>query len=109
MCSRYATLCNSGRTSTFEYYVSYFEKQAQKKTPAGPRQFPARDRQSFNYFVNSHSWNYEPRIAGADSFTAAPFASDSFAVASFAAASRAAFAAADRAPRPESRLNCRIL
>src|ERR1700734_659283 len=32
MCSRYATLCNSRRTSTFKYYVSYFEtSSAQKK------------------------------------------------------------------------------
>src|ERR1700722_1484371 len=28
MCSRYATLCNSRRTSTIEYYVSDFENEA---------------------------------------------------------------------------------
>ena len=62
---------------------------------------------SKNRSVFSRSWSddYEPRT-GADSFTAASFASASFAVASFAAASRAALAAAVRAPRPESRLNC---
>src|ERR1700693_777590 len=43
--------------------------------------------------------DYDPRIAGALSFASA----------SFAAASRAAFAAAERAPRPESKLNWRIL
>src|SRR5580698_4434363 len=31
MCSRYATLCNSSRTSTFQYYVSYFETRSAKK------------------------------------------------------------------------------
>src|ERR1700683_3945710 len=31
MCSRYATLCNSRRTSTFQYYVSYFETRSAEK------------------------------------------------------------------------------
>ena len=47
---------------------------------------------------------YEPRMAGA--VVASSFAI-SFPAALFRAA--AAFAAAERAPRPESRLNCRIL
>jgi hypothetical protein len=53
------------------------------------------------------SVSYEPRtpgVAGAVSFVAA-----SWAAASFNAASFAALAAALREPRPESRLNCRIL
>src|SRR5580700_5911103 len=54
---------------------------------------------------------YEPRVtgaAGAVSF-AATFAAASAAAASFKAASFTAFAAAEREPRPESRLNWRIL
>src|SRR6202050_4351020 len=31
MCSRYATLCNSSRTSTFAYHVSYFENYGREK------------------------------------------------------------------------------
>ena len=60
-------------------------------------------------FIMQKAAAYEPRIAGADSFNAASFASASLIAFSFAAASLAAFAAAERAPRPESRLNCRIL
>ncbi len=55
---------------------------------------------------------YEPRVtgvAGPASFAAASFAAASAAAASFSAASFTAFAAAEREPRPESRLNWRIL
>jgi|SRR5580658_2226596 hypothetical protein len=59
--------------------------------------------------------NYELRMPGPAGATSSPtsfsFGSAGFAAASLAAAATfaASFAAADREPRPESRLNCRIL
>src|SRR5271154_6877431 len=48
MCSRYATLCNSSRTSTFEYYVSNFEtKDAEKRPPRRARLWRRNDSRLF--------------------------------------------------------------
>lgn len=59
----------------------------------------------------NQTWpNYEPRTPGMAGAGTAAFSVASLAAASLAAASfAAAFAAAERDPRPESRLNCRIL
>src|ERR1700685_187715 len=43
MCSRYATLCNSSRTSTFAYYVSYFENYGREKRLPGLANLQRRD------------------------------------------------------------------
>jgi hypothetical protein len=100
MCSSYATLYLSNRTSANHgpWPESSFVSK-QNASGFGLEQRPLAQMQALRPRVV-----YDPRIAGAGSFAAF-----SLAAASLAANSLAAFAAAERAPRPESRLNWRIL
>src|SRR5580692_1230657 len=104
MCSRYATLCHRLVLVRFCLFEAFLRVPGDKK---GRRPIGAEVLIIARSFKDTEP--YEPRMAGADSFSAVSLASASFAADSLAAASLAAFAAADRAPRPESKLNCRIL